>query len=326
MPYVKINKATHIVEDVYSESEQLSSEDTSFEIQSDFVFDPIVDISIWKYLQASTGYTFVFRGYRDFYAHAEYNELSYEDFITKCESQHLPIQYKVLTDDVDDVDRAYYLYTYDGNEKYFCNINMIDSSTGVLDFDENYILTGKANQPLAPREFSTGIIKFKPRPVEGKLFVNHLYFTTGLSECDAGIYTHYWTITTSTGFPDIDNTVFSSETSTGITIASFIPDFDYYIDGGYCCLNLSDIVTTTGTLILQMYLAPAIPREYGGSVMFVGNKRFKRWNGGIYKFELVTSPAFVRYYPGVPSNEIRITVLHDVIERVELEIGLRLYL
>ena len=235
-----------------------------------------------------------------------YKELTdYDKFISICTEKGLLIQSN-FRQETPGSDKYYELVAIDGNIRYECHLNSIDTSTGLADFEANYLST--ANRPLDIRETETGIIKTKPRPVEGTLTLAFIYFTTGEeASLDYG--------------EEIEDEGFAIDTSTGITMVTFTPTFSYYIDGG----GVTVVGSSTGmsTIEASFIMAPNIPAEYGGSWKFIKHKRL--WKVG-QSFTLDVPPKYVKYYEANPyANELRLEIIHEEDAKIALELSLRTY-
>lgn len=223
--------------------------------------------------------------------------LSYNDFLSICTSKNLLMQYQQF----DGSDKVYNLFAYDGQTKFECSINDADHLTEVTDFETNY--KSNANKPIDQRESETGLVKTKPRPVEGTLQTYIVYFTTSdINSLDAGNHQNYWSI--------------SYDSNNGITKIKVSPTYSYYIDGGYL-----KILQTPPTIKpkASMYLAPNTPYQWE----FVGNKKF---NYEYDFFLLEVPPKYVKYYEAVPSlNVAELQITHNPGDQINFEYYIKIY-
>jgi len=245
-----------------------------------------------------------------------YKELmEYDEFIAICTTKSIlnKVQYN-FRQETENSDKYYEIFVTDGNLRYECHLNSIDTSTGLIDFETNYKDT--SNQTIAPIEPETGIPKTKPRPVEGTLAMTFIYFTTGDTDSlDYGEDTgENVTITTSTGTTHLG-------TSTGVTEITITPSFSYYLDGG----GIQLISSSAGEFPIEVYviMAPNIPPAYGGNWTFVKHKRLWYQN---QHYEIEAPPKYVKYYSENPyANQVRLRVLHDKDINAELEFYVRTF-
>lgn len=243
-------------------------------------------------------------------------KLTYSDFIDLCITEKGLLLQHHLSQETENSDKYYKIFSYDENSYYECLIDTT-TSTGqinVTDYETNYV--GNSNKPLQPRESETGLVKTKPRPVEGTLKLGFIYFTTGdLDSLDFGDNEgENWEIFTSTGTTQLG-------ASTGITWLIASPAYGYYIDGG----GLQLLSTSTGSFLphVNFILAPNIPSAYGGSWKFVKNKKMLWYQE---KFELEVPPKYVKYYPANPyANQVKLEVLHDKDARINFELWIKIY-
>ena len=78
-----------------------------------------------------------------------YKELmEYDDFINICEIKDLLIQSN-FRQETENSDKYYELVAIDGNIRYECHLNSIDTSTGLADFESNYL--SSSNNKISQR-------------------------------------------------------------------------------------------------------------------------------------------------------------------------------
>jgi len=223
---------------------------------------------------------------------------SYTDFIALVTARELSGQYKYYLSGVNQDIPSYYLFVYDGPQIYEEDIQDSDS---VTHFETNY--KSSWNKPIEKREPGTGLIQYKPRPVEATLYAQFIYFTTGVADS-----------------LDAPNDSWYIDVSTpGLTKVGARPPYNYYIDGGgYQLIGNMD-----GNSRIKFIMAPNIPEQYGGNVYLIQNKKIVRNDDS---FVLEVPPKFVKYYPENPyANEIQIYIEHDEHSRMQIEFYARFY-
>jgi len=105
------------------------------------------------------------------------------------------------------------------------------------------------------------------------------------------------------------------------TIIDFIPSFTYYTKVGY--LNIKD--TVTSKMVASQIIAPLIPKESGGSIKILDNKRIDMMDS-IYKMDGQTIKKIPYIDEFTPSTTIRFTFESDTVNvNPEVELELRIY-
>jgi hypothetical protein len=227
--------------------------------------------------------------------------MDYNNFIQICTSRYLRIQYSTYYSGQNNETLCYYLFAYEGNHMYECDIQDPDS---ISDFETKYKAT--SNQPIVPVESETGIPKVKPRPVEGTMAVVSIYCNLGQSETlDPAGNPHYRVIFT----------------STGITEIRFKPNYGYYITGGYLKLRGE---LTTPFIKCQFIFAPDFPSAYGGNWCFINNLKLDNITK---EFKADVPPKYVKYYSSAPiASELCLRITHDPNEHAEIEMRMDIYI
>jgi hypothetical protein len=226
--------------------------------------------------------------------------LSYSDFKSQIiNSKILPYQHTAA---MNDIYKVYRIFAQEGNIFYFTVIDELSSQSDITDWESNYL--SNSNKAIDAREPETGLIKFKPRPVEATLMMQHVYFTTGNAQ--------------SLDAPD--NTWSIDCTTPGVTKVTATPPFPYYIDGGGITL-IGSLPTTP--LKGQFIMAPNIPAQYGGSVVLVDNLKMIFDN---QRFVIDVPPKYVKYYQENPyANQAQLHITHGESEQVNMEFMARFY-
>ena len=231
--------------------------------------------------------------------------MTYESFISLIEDRNLSGQYTYYLSGVNRDVPSYYLFAYDGPHIFEVDIQ---DTPSVNDFEGKY--KNNWNKPIAPIESGTGFIMIKPKPVDGTLYLNNIYFMLGDAnsiDCPDGL----WSMTVEDGENDMK-----------ITKVYGNPNFGYYIDGGGIRI-LGDSAPHI-PIKLDFVMAPNIPSEYGGNVKFVANKKLKITNEW---FNVFVPPKYVKYYPENPyANQVLLKCTHHLYDSdIELELFVNFY-
>lgn len=99
-------------------------------------------------------------------------DISYSDFISFCTTNNFPIKWELT---MQDIDKYYYLFTIDAGEKIECEINSLDDTDDVTDFESNY----KVENESIDIRTEEKIIKSDAKLVHGNIKELNFYFTTG---------------------------------------------------------------------------------------------------------------------------------------------------
>ena len=232
--------------------------------------------------------------------------MEYLDFKSIISVKNLAIQFEkqIINNEIGYV---YYLYSYDGPIKYECAVS---SSDDITDFENNY--KENSNKAIDVRDVGTGLLKVRPRDVEGILALVFVYFKTGdITSLD------------SSNNPDFS---ISIHTSTGLsktsTYIDYNPKFGYYITGGI--FKPIEQIPVSNFIIINFIFSPDLPPIYGGNWYFINNKRVYTNNDTL---DITVPSKYVKYYPEFPSaNKLRLQVVHDTILSIECEFTLKLFI
>lgn len=231
--------------------------------------------------------------------------LEYDDFISICTSKNLLMQYN-FRQETENSDKYYELLAFDHDIRYECHINSIDTSTGLIDFENNY--KSSCNTKISQRlrfEYSSQRQDVRIRQVDGDLKRTFIYFTT-----------------TSTGsFDDGDEPGYSMSCPDSThTYVDFMPGYDYALTGGY----LRILTTPTEPIKVSFIIAPDIPYAWGGSWPIIKNK--KLIVAGDSYTERVDSK-FFSYHEDLPIDQkTRLEIIHAAGESVEIEFCLDVFI
>ena len=195
--------------------------------------------------------------------------------------------------------KYYTLEVQDGFKRFACDITGEDA----INFEMYY--KNMCNKAIEKREPETGVVKIKPRPVEGTLDLRFIYFKLG---DNSSFY-----------FEDFEQLVFVSGAKV-ISKVRFKPKFSYYIEGGGVKVLSGNIESF---IEASFILAPDLPRSVGGNVLFVRNKRLF---GVGDSFSVEAPPKYVKYYPELElANILELQVEHGLGDTAILELWLRCY-
>lgn len=235
-----------------------------------------------------------------------YKELmEYDDFINICEIKDLLIQSN-FRQETENSDKYYELVAIDGNIRYECHLNSIDTSTGLADFESNYL--SSSNNKISQRmrfETSSERQDVRIRQVHGDLRRTFVYATMS-----------------STGSLDaMDEAEYSiSCPESTHTFVDFHPSYNYALTGG----SIKLLSTPTAPIKVSFIIAPDIPAEYGGNWPIVQNKKL------IEKGDTFTEKVdskFFKYRPEAPtSNKTRVHIDHVEGENAEIEFCLEVFI
>lgn len=218
--------------------------------------------------------------------------IGWERLKWRIDNHNLLHQYEII-------DNVYHVWAQDGLVVFSTSLN----ETEAVEYEAFYKM--HANQSLDKREPETGLPKTKPRPVEGTLDMNFVYFVTGNpNSLDQGSDT-CWTLDTRTA---------------GLSKLRMTLSSGYYIDGGGIKIIAGE---TTSPLICALVLAPDIPSALGGNVRFVRNKKlFSTGDSTI----LEVPPKYVKYYTNAPAASVcELQIVHAVDDAVLIEFFLKVY-
>ena len=230
-------------------------------------------------------------------------EKTYSEFIAICLSKAMLMQSDRQTMETS-LGYGYYLFAFDSNIKYHCILFL---ENDILDYEAKYLSI--SNKPLDMREAGTGILKVKPRLVEGTLYYMFTYFQLNNTVIDCNTDTDWRVIVA-----DIPNT------NLAMTKIILSPKYNYYIAGGYIT-SLNDIIDKS--IMLQVIGAPSIPSAYGGNMMMVNNKKFLIPNE---KVVVSAPPKYMKYYQANPAaNELEYRFTHSKETNAYFEIGTEIY-
>ena len=231
--------------------------------------------------------------------------LEYDTFIDICTTKDLLMQYN-FRQETENSDKYYELVAIDGNMRYECHLNSIDTSTGLAHFETNYLTSSNATITQRFRfETSSNRQDVRIRQVHGDLrrtFIYAILSSTG--SIDNGGESAY-----TMSCPDATH-----------TYIDFLPSYSYALTGGSIKL-LSEPI---GIIKTKFIIAPDIPEEYGGSWPIVQNK--KLISIGDSYTERVDSKYF-SYNAEMPIvNKTRLHIDHVAGENAEIEFCLDVFI
>jgi hypothetical protein len=154
-----------------------------------------------------------------------------------------------------------------------------------------------------PYDAYTTAYRVRPVIATGNMLWAPVYFNLGTASIDAADPT-WWTISC----PDTTH-----------TILTFHPQFSFYIEGGK--LDFWEAPETFGIIKANVVVAPDIPEQYGGNVAFAKNQKIKPGK----EFELYSSAAFLAYNEEMPTNNVRLTIVHEATDNHEMEFVLKIH-
>lgn len=221
--------------------------------------------------------------------------MTYQQFISYASSKNL-LQYIQWIYDEGTGSPRYFLTLWDGGRVEEVTVT---ETADISDFETKY--KNSSNLKIFPIEGATGWLKTRPRKLGGDVQLNFIYFTTCVPESlDSGDNTEY--------------TMAVSEDAT-TTVIDFNPSHSYEVSGGGVCIIG---YPAQKTFKMRFIAAPDIPAEYGGSFVFVNNKKF---TGELDKFVLSDVDAkLFRYHESTPTaNKLRLEIVHDANERADFE-------
>lgn len=225
---------------------------------------------------------------------------SYSEFKSSVLQQGLKHKY-FYTLKGDDI--YYKLLSPDPPLLYMCNINSIDNEEAITDYETNF--KNKSIIKFNNYEELSGNQKVYTRFVEGTLQRNHVRFKTGnINSLKCGNLSEY-----SISYLD------------GITCVDFSPSYGYWITGGY--MRVCGGISENKEIICNVLFAPDTPYEW----VFVRNIIFTYNDFQLKHYNWIEdSPAKnVKFY-SQSTSRVRLEIIHDPNDEVEIEYYIKTYL
>lgn len=204
-----------------------------------------------------------------------------------------------------DPDR-YVIWFYDSQIKII-HVLYHTSTSDKTDFDSNY--KNLCNSVINPIAAGTKAPLYKPKPVDGTLWMANINFITGdnTSLKKTNQHTDKWSIDTNTD---------------GKTFILFEPDFSFYIDGGALELKGS---LPVNDVIVNLIFAPDPPQGYPGNQYLIDNYTIFHDDD---EYFLEAPPKYIKYYGGgmAYASNIKLDITHGVSDSSRLHLALRIYI